>query len=467
MTSSAQVTQADEGQKKSQQKAAEAQLYSIESEKLIISVALDESRKQFVSGLIPRVSAEDFYYESNSTLWRCISTLSDHGFSHDVTSVIDYTRKHGQFIGGTEYILDLADDPIAKVTSDEAINKAVRRIKELATQRQLEAVLTQALKLVKQPGQSAGEILALVEDDILNLRKTTESSRTGPTHISEGVAMVLERLERQMDGERIGTGITTGSAGLDGMIAGLVDEDLIILGARPSMGKTASMLNLAIEGAKAGQPALIFSLEMKQVALIQRLLARESRISGMHIRTGEIRPEDMSRLIDGTESLRNINIWIDETPGLTLNEIRSRARTFVAMHGKCTIYVDYLQKVGRRPGDDEKTHTSEVSGGLKMLARELKVPVVALSQLNRALEARANKRPIMSDLRESGAIEQDADVIIFLYRDEVYNPESKDAGLSEWIVAKQRDGAIGTIKRTFISEIGAFEDAGFGASNDY
>lgn len=462
------ATQQTEEATKKQAKPTEVPLFSIESEKIILSVALDESRKQFASGLLSQLAPQDFYLEQHSTLWRSITTLNDHGLNHDATSVIDFTRKHAQFNGGVEYVMDLADDPIAKATGDEAITKAIKRVKELSTQRQLQAALVSALKLVTQPGQSAEEVLALIEDDLLSLRRSSESNRTGPVHIHTGIAMVLERIERHMDGEQVGTGVTTGSPALDGLLAGgLVDEDLIVLGARPSMGKTASMLNLAIDGAKAGRPALIFSLEMKQVSLTQRLLSREARINGMDLRTGQIKNEDFSRLIDGAESLGKTDIWIDDTPGLTLNEIRSRARTFVATHGKCTIYVDYMQKVGRKPGDDEKTHTSEVSGGLKMLARELKVPVVALSQLNRELEKRANKRPIMSDLRESGAIEQDADVIIFLYRDEVYNPESADAGISEWIVAKQRDGAIGTIKRTFMGSIGAFGDTGFGATNEY
>lgn len=440
------------------QQTTDVPLYSVESERLLLGAALDEVRKQFVTGLLPRHAPEDFHLEQHATLWRCISALHENSLDFSPVSVLDYTRRHNLFAGGTDYIFSLADDILAKAASDEAINEASRRVKELALARKLEAILQQGMRLCKQAGQAPGNVLSLIEDDLMNLRKTSESNRSGPTHIREGVSNLLERIERQMDGEKIGTGVTTGSPQLDELIGGLVDEDLIVLGARPSMGKTAAMLNLARDGCKAGQPALIFSLEMKQVALTQRLISREARINGMDLRTGVIRSDDWSRLSEGAESLGKADIWIDDTSGLTLQEIRSRARTFVATHGKCTIYVDYLQHVGRRDGEDEKSHASNVSRGLKGLARELKCPVVALSQLNRSLESRANKRPIMSDLRESGSIEQDADVIIFLYRDEVYNPETKDPGVAEWIVAKQRDGAIGTVRRPFTAPTGHFGD---------
>lgn len=445
-------------------KDVEVPLFSTETEKLLLSVALDPARRQFTSGLLPRHSPDDFHLEQHAELWRCITILQENSLDYGAHSVIDYASRHKIFTGGTEYVLDLADNVIAQNTSDEAVNEASKRVKELATSRKLKAIFTQGLKLCSQAGQSPDQVLSLIEDDLMNLRKTSESNRAGPTHIREGVSMLLERIERQMDGEKIGTGVTTGSSALDNLIVGLVDEDLIVLGARPSMGKTAAMLDLAREGALAGRPALVFSLEMKQVALTQRLLAREARINSMDLRTGTIHDQDWSRLVDGAHTLSEADIWVDDTPGLTLNEIRSRARTFVATYGKCTIMVDYMQKTGRREGEDEKTHTSAVSGGLKGLARELKVPVVGLSQLNRTLEARANKRPIMSDLRESGAIEQDADVIIFLYRDEVYNPETKEPGVCEWIVAKQRDGAVGTVKRAFVGAFGSFSEMNYEAA---
>jgi replicative DNA helicase len=450
----------DEKTEKDEKRQPEVPLYSLESERLILSAALDESRRQFATGLLPRHSTEDFFLPQHASLWRSITSLHDNGLDFSAVSVIDYTRKHNLYTGGVEYVMDLADDLIGRAASDQAINDASRRIKELALGRKLEAIFSQGMRLCKQVGQSPAQVLSLIEDDLMNLRRTSESSRSGPIHVRDSAMMLAERVDRQLDGEVIDIGITTGSDSLDAVIGGLADEDLIVLGARPSMGKTAAMLSLARSGAKAKRPALIFSLEMKHTALTQRLVAAEARINGSTLRVGAISEHDYSRFVDGIESLGNDEIWIDDTPGLTLQEIRSRARTFVATHGRCTIFVDYLQKTGRRDEDDEKTHASAVSNGLKMLARELKCPVVALSQLNRGLETRANKRPVMSDLRESGAIEQDADVIIFLYRDEVYNPETKEPGVCEWIVAKQRDGAIGTVKRSFIGATGVFSDLG-------
>lgn len=443
---------------KNGQGGTEVPLYSVESERLLLSAAFDPQRRQFMSSLLPKHAPEDFYLEQHAALWRSILTLHDNGIDHNPIAVLDHTRKFGLFAGGTEYVMDLADDLLAQAASEQAIKDASKRIKELALARKLEQVFAQGLRLCRQAGQSPDQVLALIEDDLLNLRRSSESGRSGPVHIREGVAMLLERIERQSNGEEITMGVTTGSTALDQLIGGLADEDLIVIGARPSMGKTAAMLSMALAGAKAGQPALIFSLEMKMLALSQRLTASESRINGMDLRSGKIRENDFSRLIEGVELIGNTDIWVDDAPGLTLQEIRSRARTFVATHGHCTIYIDYMQKVGRREGDDERSHVSAVSNGLKMLARELKCPVVALSQLNRSLEMRANKRPIMSDLRESGSIEQDADIILFLYRDEVYNPETKEPGVSEWIVAKQRDGAIGTIKRSFTGATGVFMD---------
>lgn len=435
--------------------------FSQESERLLLGAALDPARKLLIASLIPRHPPEDFWLDQHGNIWRALQALSDMGMEHDATAVIDHLRRHNLFGGGVEYVMDLADDPIIQAMGDDSIRQASQRVQSLGNLRRLDKILGEGLRLCRLAGQDAGQILAQVEDDLLNLRRVTESGRAGPIHIQEGVGMVLERLQRQMDGETIGTGVTTGSEALDKLTGGLVDEDLIVIGARPSMGKTAKLLNLARDGARAGKPALVFSLEMKQVALTQRLLAREARINGMDLRTGMLRDEDWARLSDGAHTLSSLDIWIDDTPGLTLNDIRSRARTFVAAKGKCTIYVDYLQKVAPQEGDDDRTHASKVSGGLKGLARELKVPVVALSQLNRSLESRTNKRPIMSDLRESGAIEQDADVIMFLYRDEVYNPESKEPGICEIIVAKQRDGAIGTVKRTFHAATGTYDDIGF------
>jgi replicative DNA helicase len=231
------------------------------------------------------------------------------------------------------------------------------------------------------------------------------------------------------------------------------------------MGKTTLLTNLARNIAKFGGPAeqvLIFSLEMKSSALGQRFLASESRVGLSDLMRASIQESDWSRISEGLESMRGVKIWIDDTPGLTIHDIRARARAHMAKHGKCKIGVDYIQYVTARQGiDDMKKHTAEVSRGLKNLARELKTTVVALSQLNRELEKRLNKRPVMSDLRESGAIEQDADIIMFLYRDEVYNPETQAAGIAEVIVAKHRNGPTGTCRLGFDRATNSFHSLGY------
>lgn len=445
---------------KKSEASQEVLLHSRDSERLLLCAVLDPDRRRFATGLLPRHAPEDFFLEQHAFLWKACSGLADNSLDFSPVAVIDHCRRMGWFVGGTEYVLDLADDALGRAASDDSINAASGRIKELALARNLEERLLQGLKLCRQAGQPPEQVLALVEDDLMNLRRTSESARAGPSHVREGINMVLDRVAAVMDGAEIEMGVTTGSDELDNLISGLVDEDMIVVGARPSMGKTAALLSLARAGASKGRTALIFSLEMKQAALVQRLLASEARINGTDLRSGRIHDSDISRLFDGARALESQEIWIDDTPGLTLQEIRSRARTFVATHGKATIFVDYLQHVGKRDGDDEKSHASSVSGGLKLLARELKCPIVVLSQLNRTLESRANRRPILSDLRESGAIEQDADIIIFLYRDEVYNPDTKEPGISEWIVAKQRDGPIGTVKRAFTGPTGRFDDIG-------
>lgn len=442
-------------------------LYSPESEKLLISTILNEERKDLTHGLLVKISAKDFHIEEHAAIWRAATALNDNRMPCDATSLIDHARGTRTFIGGSEYIFGLAEDPIAAVASADSIKNASKRVKELSVLRSLKEILNTGMNLCDKAGNDNYEqVLSLIEDDLLNLRKTSESSRAGPTHIRASLDGLMERLGKQMDGEQIGVGITTGFVDIDEITSGLIDEDFIILAARPSMGKTAACLNLAANGAKAGQAALIFSLEMRDTALAQRLLGREGRVPLSNLRTAKLDEGDLwSRLSEGVHRLGELPIYIDDTPGLTIHEIRSRARTFVAEHGKCTIYVDYIQKIGMRESKsgggkvDMRTHVSECSGGLKGIARELKVPVVGLAQLNRGVEERANKRPMMRDLAESGNLEQDADLIAFLYRDEYYNPETEEKGITEFIIAKQRDGAVGTVKLFFQNEIGLFSDA--------
>ena len=467
LTTSGSEPQAKLATEKTASEEAPSILYSPESEKLLISTILNEERKDLAHGLLVKISAKDFYIAEHADIWKAATALNDNRMPCDATSLIDHARGARTFIGGTEYIFGLAEDPIAAVASADSIKNASKRVKELSVLRSLKEILNTGMNLCDKAGNDNYEqVLSLIEDDLLNLRKTSETSRAGPTHIRASLDGLMERLEKQMDGEQIGVGVTTGFAHLDEITSGLIDEDLIIVAARPSMGKTAACLNLAANGAKAGQTALIFSLEMRDTALAQRLLGREGRVPLNNLRTAKLDEGDLwGRISEGVHRLGELPIYIDDTPGLTIHEIRSRTRTFVAEHGKCTVYVDYIQKIGMRDSKssggkiDTRTHVSECSGGLKGIARELKVPVVALAQLNRGVEQRANKRPMMSDLAESGSLEQDADLIVLLYRDEYYNPDTEEKGITELIIAKQRDGAVGTVKLFFQNEIGLFTDS--------
>lgn len=428
-------------------------MHSLDSERVIIATCLHDPHEALDS-LLGMLAPEDFFVEHHGAIWSCTRMLNENGKSHDATALLDFARSRNLFLGGAEYIASLLDHPLARSATPESVLACAKRIKDYSTTRRVHALMRHGALQCESGGESSIEqIVGHLEDELANIRKLAESARSGPQHIGIVVDSVIERMDQQLAGA-IEPALTTGYDELDEIMFGLSDEDLVILAARPSMGKTAFLNNLARNGAMAGRPSLIFSLEMKQQAMGLRMLAREARLDLSLLRRASLSGDDWSRLTEGAQALAGAPIWIDDTPGLTMREIRARSRAFVAAHGKCTIYVDYLQYISPDSGattsaESTKSHVSSVSRGLKDLARELRVPVVALSQLNRGLEQRANKRPIMSDLRESGSIEQDADIILFLYRDEIYNPDTNDAGIAEGIVAKQRDGRIGTARLGF------------------
>jgi replicative DNA helicase len=267
------------------------------------------------------------------------------------------------------------------------------------------------------------------------------------------------------------TGVPTGFYDLDRMTAGLQAGDLVVLAARPSMGKTALAINIAEHVAlNEGLPVAVFSMEMGAAQLAVRVVGSIGRINQGHLRTGKLADEEWPRLTEAIERLRNVSLHIDETPGLTPSELRANARRLARQCGKLgLIVVDYLQLMsGSNSGDENRaTELGEISRGLKALAKELQCPVIALSQLNRSVEQRTDKRPMMSDLRESGAIEQDADIIMFIYRDEYYNKDSREPGVAEIIIGKQRNGPTGTVKLTFLNALTRFESMAIGVNDDF
>jgi replicative DNA helicase len=286
------------------------------------------------------------------------------------------------------------------------------------------------------------------------------------------VVDLLDRVQEMADNPNDVTGVPTGFYDLDRMTAGFQAGDLIVLAARPSMGKTALAINIAENVAlQEGLPVAVFSMEMGAAQLAVRIVGSIGRIDQSHLRTGKLTDEEWPRLTEAIEKLRTISLHIDESAGLTSSELRANARRLARQCGQLgLIVVDYLQLMsGSASGDENRaTELGEISRGLKMLAKELKCPVIALSQLNRSVETRPDKRPMMSDLRESGAIEQDADIIMFIYRDEYYTKEAcKEPGVAEVIIAKQRNGPTGTVKLAFLKPITKFENLASGGSGDY
>ncbi|HPZ58694.1 MAG TPA: replicative DNA helicase, partial [Ottowia sp.] len=315
------------------------------------------------------------------------------------------------------------------------------------------------------------KILDEAEGKIFKIGEEGSRMKQGFQAMDSLVVQLLDRVQEMADNPNDVTGVPTGFIDLDRMTAGLQAGDLVVLAARPSMGKTAFAINIAEHVAlNEGLPVAVFSMEMGAAQLAVRIVGSIGRIDQGHLRTGKLTDEEWPRLTEAIERLRNISLHIDETPGLTPSELRANARRLARQCGKLgLIVVDYLQLMsGSSSGDENRaTELGEISRGLKALAKELHCPVIALSQLNRSVETRTDKRPMMSDLRESGAIEQDADIIMFIYRDDYYNKESREPGVAEIIIGKQRNGPTGTVKLAFIKPLTRFESLAMGGSDDF
>jgi replicative DNA helicase len=321
-------------------------------------------------------------------------------------------------------------------------------------------------------GRPVAAILDEAEQKIFNIGEEGARTKQGFQSMDTLVVDLLDRVQEMADNPNDVTGVPTGFYDLDRMTAGFQAGDLIVLAARPSMGKTALAINIAEHVAlNEGLPVAVFSMEMGAAQLAVRIVGSIGRIDQSHLRTGKLTDEEWPRLTEAIEKLRTISLHIDESAGLTSSELRANARRLSRQCGKLgLIVVDYLQLMSGSSSDGENraTELGEISRGLKMLARELQCPVIALSQLNRSVEQRPDKRPMMSDLRESGAIEQDADIIMFIYRDEYYTKDAcKEPGVAEVIIAKQRNGPTGVVKLAFMNKITKFESLASGHNGDY
>lgn len=434
--------------------------HSLEAEQSVIGgLLLDNTAWDRIADL---VGENDFYHDEHRRIYRQIRKLLGDNKPADALTVAEAldVAGDGERTGGLVYLGEIA----ANTPTAANIRRYAEIVRERAILRQLvsagDEITTSALNPL---GREAKELLDEAEAKIFAIAEAGMRHQTGFQHIHPLLAQVVERIQELHDRENPSdiTGVPTGYYDLDAKTSGLQEGDLIIIAGRPSMGKTSFALNIAEHVAlEVGLPVGVFSMEMGGTQLAMRLLASVGRLDQHRVRTGRLNEDEWSHLSLALGRLHEAPMYIDETPGLNPIDLRARARRLHRQCGKLgLIVIDYLQLMSSAsPGENRATEISEISRSLKGLAKELAVPVVALSQLNRSLEQRPNKRPIMSDLRESGAIEQDADLITFIYRDEVYNPDSQDKGTAEIIIGKQRNGPIGTVRLTFIGEYTRFEN---------
>ena len=446
---------------------------SIEAEQSVLGgLLLDNSAWDRAADLL---TDSDFYRHEHRLIYAAIGNLVNASRPADVITVFEQLQSLGKAeeCGGLVYLNALAQS----VPSAANLRRYAEIVRERAILRKLVATSDEIATAAFNPqGRQVSEILDEAEGKIFRIGEEGSRSKQGFQSMDQLVVQLIDRVnELHENGAEDVTGVRTGFYDLDKMTAGLQPGDLIVLAARPSMGKTAFALNIGENVAvNEGLPVVVFSMEMGAAQLALRMVGSMGRIDQSNLRTGRLRDDEWGRLSEAVEKLGKVSMFIDESPGLTPSEVRARARRQARQCGQLgLIIVDYLQLMsGSGGGSDENraTEIGEISRGLKSLAKELKCPVIALSQLNRSVETRTDKRPMMSDLRESGAIEQDADVIMFIYRDEYYTKEAcKEPGVAEIIIGKQRNGPTGTCKLTFLKPLTKFDNLspGMGGGDDY
>ena len=436
--------------------------HSIEAEQSVLGgLLLDNSAWDRAGDLL---TDSDFYRYEHRLIYGAIGALVNATKPADVITVFEQLQSLGKAedCGGLVYLNALAQS----VPSAANLRRYAEIVRERAVLRKLVAASDEIATAAFNPqGRAVSEILDEAESKIFRIGEEGSRSRQGFLSMDQLVVELIDRVnELAENGAEDVTGVRTGFYELDRMTAGLQKGDLVILAARPSMGKTALALNIAEHVAVNEElPVIVFSMEMGAAQLALRMVGSLGRIDQQHLRTGKLGDDEWGRLSEAVERLGKVSLFIDESPGLTPTEVRSRARRLARQFGGTLglVVIDYLQLMtGSSDSSDENRATvlGEISRGLKGLAKELQCPVVALSQLNRSVETRNDKRPMMSDLRESGALEQDADVIMFIYRDDYYNKDSKEPGVTELIISKQRNGPTGTVKLIFLKPNTRFEN---------
>lgn len=440
---------------------------SLDSERQLLCAALTPGRETLVTELASVLSPDDFCDEAHQNIWRLRTALDDAGVSHDLHSIAASARRSNAFIGGADYLVRLVNTDWLLAASDDAIRAAAKRVHDLAVLRAFTATMESAVALAYTGQGDTQSIVSMVADTAESIRNAANTRAVTAIPIEHYVSAALEQIDQRANGAQPDNVTPTRFEGLNRIITGLGEQDLIVLAARPSMGKTAISLALAEHAASPtehGRDVLYFSTEQSGNALTYRMLGSASRVNVTKLKNGDLSSDDFSRLVEGAERIGNLRLEIDETSELTLPDLRARARAFArkvrARGGKPMLVVDYLQRMTAHRSADPRLIYGEITTGLKNLAKELKAPVIVLAQLNREVEKRTNKRPMMSDLAESGKIEQDADIIIFLYRDEYYYPETREPGITEVIVVKNRDGAIGFTKLLYDKATQRYDDIG-------
>lgn len=429
--------------------------HNLEAERALLGgLMMDPDRLARAAEII---DGDDFYRQDHAALFKLLQRMNSDGRVIDMVTVPDLVERdnNSDTYGGVEYVVQLPDH----APSTANLEHYARVVKEMSILRQVIKVGQGAAKKSFSQPEDIETLIEELTRDVLTLKAGADTR--GWEQISLTIDAEVARIAELSESSDEVSGVSTGFVGLDKMLAGFQPSDLIVLAARPGMGKTALALNLVMNAALGGDVAVgVFSLEMGRGQLVTRLLSAEGMVQSEKLRTGRLDPDDWTRLTEAAETLRGARIHIDDTPGMSISGVRARARRLYAKDPTLKlIVIDYLQLMrGDDPRSPREQQVASISRGLKGLAKELGVTVIALSQLNRGVEQRAEKEPMISDLRESGAIEQDADIIMFIYRDDYYNEDSPDKGLAKVIVAKQRNGPTGDTKLVFQGEFTRFFD---------
>ena len=430
--------------------------HDLEAEQAVLGSII--YRNDLMSEVAAFLTFTSFYSRGHQHIFEAMLELDDENQPIDEVLIGDKLKSKGELegSGGYAYLAELVDC----VPSSGNVSYYAKIVQEHSLLRELIHTTSEIAKKSRDPDKNIGELIGEAEAKIAEI--STRSTQKSYAHIQSILATSFEQLEKNSKTSSDVTGLPTGFTDLDKITSGLQKSDLIILAARPSMGKTALALNLAKYVATKSDnkgAVLVFSLEMSKEQLATRMLSSEAKVDSNKLRTGNLEAEDWDKLAMATDVLSGCPVYINDTPGLTPHELSSISKQLhkETEHGVSLIVVDYLQLMrSSRPNVPREQEISEISRTMKGLAKELNIPVVALSQLNRSLESRSDKRPQLSDLRESGAIEQDADIILFIYRDEVYNEDSPDKGIAELLISKHRNGATGTVRLVFLGKYVSF-----------